>query len=99
MNVLTVWLAVDHSDRENGCMRVIRGSHKQELTALKDDFTVANALGSYTHRDEDIDQSQIVDIVLKPGGMYYQPIFYLCFPMDDFVYRHQHTSSKYNSWF
>ena len=76
MNVLTVWLAVDHSDRENGCMRVIRGSHKQELNTLKDDFTVTSALGSYTHRDEDIDQSQIVDIVLKPGGMYKRSVFY-----------------------
>ena len=35
MNVVTIWLAIDHSDRENGCLRVIRGSHKQELTNLK----------------------------------------------------------------
>jgi ectoine hydroxylase-related dioxygenase (phytanoyl-CoA dioxygenase family) len=68
MNVLTIWLAVDHSDTENGCLRVIRGSHKQELTTVKDDFTIRNALGSYTHRDEDIDPSRIVDFVLKPGG-------------------------------
>lgn len=68
MNVLTMWLAVDDSDTENGCLRVIRGSHKQALTELKDDVSVENVLGSYTHRDEDIDQSKIVDIVLKPGG-------------------------------
>jgi ectoine hydroxylase-related dioxygenase (phytanoyl-CoA dioxygenase family) len=68
MNVLTMWLAVDESDRENGCLRVIRGSHKQELINLKDDVTVNNVLGSYTHRDEDINQRHIVDIVLKPGG-------------------------------
>jgi phytanoyl-CoA hydroxylase len=69
MNVLTIWLAVDESDRENGCLRVIRGSHKQELGKVKDDSTTPNALGSYTHRDADIDQSQIVDIVLKPGDV------------------------------
>ncbi|CAF1238182.1 unnamed protein product [Adineta steineri] len=69
MNVLTMWLAVDESDKENGCLRVIRGSHKQELTTLKDDVTVSNVLGSYTHRDEDIDQNQIVDIILKPGDI------------------------------
>ncbi len=68
MNVLTMWLAIDHSDRENGCLRVIRGSHKQGLFTVKKDATVDNVLGSYTHRDEDIDQSQVVDIVLKPGG-------------------------------
>ena len=70
MNVLTMWLAVDDSDKQNGCLRVIRGSHKHELSTLKDDVTVNNVLGSYTHRDEDIDQSQIVDIILKPGGRY-----------------------------
>ncbi len=70
MNVLTVWLAVDRSDSENGCMRVIRGSHKQSLTKPINENTIPNALGSYTHRDEDIDQSQIVDFVLNPGGQY-----------------------------
>ncbi|CAF1232009.1 unnamed protein product [Rotaria sordida] len=69
MDVLTIWLAIDDSDRENGCLRVIRGSHKQELNSLKDDLTVNNVLGSYTHRNEDIDQSQIVDLVLKPGDV------------------------------
>jgi len=72
MNVLTLWLAVDDSDRENGCLRVIRGSHKQELINLKDDVSVSNVLGSYTHREEDIDQSKVVDLVLKPGGKYEQ---------------------------
>ena len=68
MNVLTMWLAIDDSDRENGCLRVIRGSYKQELEALKDDLSIKSVLGSYTHRDQDIDQSKIVDLILKPGG-------------------------------
>ncbi|CAF1141439.1 unnamed protein product [Rotaria sordida] len=68
MNVLTMWLAIDDSDTENGCLRVVRGSHRGELSKLTDDVTVENVLGSYTHRDEDIDQEKIVDIVLKPGG-------------------------------
>ncbi|CAF3486424.1 unnamed protein product [Rotaria sp. Silwood1] len=68
MNVLTMWLAVDDSDTENGCLRVIRGSHRGELSKLKDDVTVENVLGSYTHRDEDIDKDKVVDIILKPGG-------------------------------
>lgn len=68
MNVITMWLAVDDSDTENGCLRVIRGSHKHGLGTLKDESTVDNVLGSYTHRDEDIDPSNVVDIVLKAGG-------------------------------
>ncbi|CAF0970821.1 unnamed protein product [Rotaria sp. Silwood1] len=69
MNVLTMWLAVDDSDTENGCLRVIRGSHRGELSKLKDDVTVENVLGSYTHRDEDIDKDKVVDIILKPGDV------------------------------
>ncbi|CAF3374997.1 unnamed protein product [Rotaria socialis] len=69
MNVLTMWLAIDESDTENGCLRVVRGSHQEELAKLTDDVSVQNVLGSYTHRDEDIDQEKIVDIVLKPGDI------------------------------
>ncbi|UJR32720.1 hypothetical protein I4U23_020179 [Adineta vaga] len=69
MNVLTMWLAVDRSDSENGCLRVIRGSHRQDLTTLKEDVSVSNVLGSYTHRDEDINPNDIVDIILEPGDI------------------------------
>ena len=31
METFTVWLAVDDSDRENGCMRVIPGSHRNKV--------------------------------------------------------------------
>jgi phytanoyl-CoA hydroxylase len=29
--VVTLWLAVDDSDRENGCMKVLPQTHKLEL--------------------------------------------------------------------
>ena len=31
METFTLWLAVDDSDRENGCMRVIPGSHRKKV--------------------------------------------------------------------
>lgn len=31
MNVITLWLAVDRSDRDNGCLKVVRGTHKDTL--------------------------------------------------------------------
>lgn len=83
MNVITMWLAIDDSDTENGCMRVIRGSHEQTLAQLKDDRTVENVLGSYTHREEDIDQDQIVDLVLKPGGRFIFSFDLLSISFDD----------------
>jgi ectoine hydroxylase-related dioxygenase (phytanoyl-CoA dioxygenase family) len=30
MKVVTPWLAVDDSSEENGCMRVVPGSHTQQ---------------------------------------------------------------------
>jgi hypothetical protein len=59
MNVLTLWLAVDHSDASNGCLRVVKGSHKSDLAQLKPDRSVRNVLGSATHTDKDIDPSQV----------------------------------------
>src|SRR5439155_22341496 len=34
MNVITLWLAVDESTLENGCMRVVAGSHRQDAAGL-----------------------------------------------------------------
>lgn len=31
MNVITLWLAVDRSDKDNGCLKVVRGTHKENL--------------------------------------------------------------------
>jgi ectoine hydroxylase-related dioxygenase (phytanoyl-CoA dioxygenase family) len=69
MTVTTLWLAVDRSDEENGCLRVVRGSHRQTLKDLKDDRSVHNVLGAATHDDSQIDSSEIVDIVLEPGDV------------------------------
>ena len=69
MEVVTLWLAVDDSDVENGCMRVIPGTqHERLLTEEEleshDDGT--NVLGTGMHVDE-INEAKAVDIVLKAG--------------------------------
>ena len=33
-NVLTMWLALDHVDAENGCLRYVRGSHVEGIRPL-----------------------------------------------------------------
>lgn len=67
MEVVTLWLAVDESTVENGCMRVVPGTHKQgpidhqrvaDLTANVLDQEVAGV-------DEQIRRA--VDIELRPG--------------------------------
>ena len=55
MNVFTFWLAVDKSDTTNGCLRIVKESHKVNLSELKSDRSVLNVLVSFTHTNADID--------------------------------------------
>lgn len=67
--VATLWLAIDSSDRENGCLRVVPGSHRWPLRSLTDDTSESNVLGSRTHSDDEIDESEVVDLELAPGDV------------------------------
>jgi phytanoyl-CoA hydroxylase len=67
MEVVTLWLAVDPSTPENGCMRVIPGSHRRELHALRANTEVESVLGSESATD--VDETQAVDIILAPGDV------------------------------
>lgn len=68
MEVITLWLAVDDSTPENGCMRVIPGTHKMELKGLRANTAVPNVLSSEIP-PEYVDESKAVDCVLKAGGV------------------------------
>lgn len=68
MRVVSLWLAVDASTPENGCMRVIPRTHHRELEALKERTDVPNVLKS--GMDESlVDGSKAVDIALEPGDV------------------------------
>jgi ectoine hydroxylase-related dioxygenase (phytanoyl-CoA dioxygenase family) len=67
MRVVTLWLAVDHSTPENGCVRVVPGSHRQDFGAMRDSTDVENVLGKEIAVD--VDESQAVDMVLAPGDV------------------------------
>jgi ectoine hydroxylase-related dioxygenase (phytanoyl-CoA dioxygenase family) len=67
MEVVTLWLAVDHSRPENGCVRVVPGSHEWDLAAMREAGEVANVLGKEI--DAEVDESRAVDIVLEPGDV------------------------------
>ncbi|KAB2343342.1 phytanoyl-CoA dioxygenase family protein [Actinomadura rudentiformis] len=67
MNVVTLWLAVDRSTPENGCLRVIPGTHREELHAVREregDGAVFNVESDVT-----VDESKAVDMVLDPGDV------------------------------
>ena len=73
MKVITLWLAVDSSTRENGCMRVEAGSHKE----------VAARLDQYVRVDKEnnvfdaeipasmIEDSKVVDLELEMGECHF----------------------------
>ena len=66
----TAWVAVDDSDPENGCMRVIPGSHKNGIATHGESAKGGNLLSvNQEIPDELVDTSQAFDLELKAGQM------------------------------
>ena len=71
MVVVTLWLAIDDSDQENGCMRVIPDTHNTKLLTedeLQQRPDATNVLGSGID-PATIDEARAVDVVLKAGDV------------------------------
>ena len=68
VHVVTLWLAVDHSTPDNGCVRLIPGSHKHEFSDVLLNDRVDNVLGVEIPA-ADVDESRAVDMVLAPGDV------------------------------
>jgi ectoine hydroxylase-related dioxygenase (phytanoyl-CoA dioxygenase family) len=68
MEVVTLWLAVDDSTPENGCMRVIPNTHHLELQQLQERKDVKNVLSSQID-PKFVDESKAVDVILKAGDV------------------------------
>ena len=66
MEVVTLWLSIDHSTPQNGCVRVIPGSHRTEIADTRPS-RVDSVLG--WEIAVDVDESQAADIVLRPGDV------------------------------
>jgi hypothetical protein len=73
MDVITLWLAVDESTVENGCMRVIPGSHKGVRAAMDAYEEVDRSTHVFGARikPENIDETQAVDLELKIGECHF----------------------------
>ncbi len=68
MTVVSLWLAVDHSTPENGCLRVIPGSHRNDLAEITRMTDQPNVLSSGMDPSL-VDESRAVDVVLAPGDV------------------------------
>jgi hypothetical protein len=67
---VSAWIALTRSERANGCMRVVPGSHQQGLLEhdnVLDDPNLLNRRGERLRMD--VDEAQAVDVTLKPGEM------------------------------
>jgi len=67
-NSLTAWIALTESTCENGCVRMIRGSHLLEIQQHVDTFGQDNIL-TRGQQIENVDEQQALDIELEPGQM------------------------------
>lgn len=71
----TAWIAIDDVGVENGCMRVIPGSHKNKdvyshHTNKAEDLTLNQELD-----DDQFNEDKAADIILKPGQMSFHDIY------------------------
>ncbi len=64
------WIAVDDSDVENGCLRVIQGSHKGEMIIHRPSGVEGNFLRiDQAIPQEYVNESKAVDLVQKAGSL------------------------------
>ena len=63
----TVWIAIDSSTAENGCLRVIPGSHRTKQLAKHNQSAASNIALDLELDSQAFDEAEAVDIVLEPG--------------------------------
>lgn len=63
----TVWIALDASTTENGCLRVIPGSHRSKQLARHNHSDAPNIALNLELDKNAFDESKAVDIELQPG--------------------------------
>jgi ectoine hydroxylase-related dioxygenase (phytanoyl-CoA dioxygenase family) len=67
-DVMTAWIAFTPSVPESGCMRVIPGTHLNQLQHV-DKFAESNLLSRGQEIAVTVNESKAVDVVLQPGQM------------------------------
>lgn len=71
----TVWIALDRSGPENGCLRVIPGSHRDRVSLPHEKVERADWALDQTLEDGTFDPADAVEVVLEPGQMSIHDVF------------------------
>ncbi len=70
MEVITFWLAIDRSDEENGCMKVIPGTQHDNLLSVDEYIAQTDDNAFEIAMDPDsVDESKAVSFILNPGDI------------------------------
>jgi ectoine hydroxylase-related dioxygenase (phytanoyl-CoA dioxygenase family) len=67
--VLSAWLALSHSNLDNGCMQVVRGTHTGGVYEHIDTYNPDNMLTVGQEVQHQWADEDVIDVVLKPGEM------------------------------
>jgi hypothetical protein len=67
--VTTAWIALTDSTLDNGCMRVVPGSHRRSILPHRDTYAADNRLSRGQEIEVDVDEDDAVDVVLRAGEM------------------------------
>jgi non-heme Fe2+,alpha-ketoglutarate-dependent halogenase len=67
--VTTAWIALTDSTRDNGCMRVVPGSHRRPILPHRDTYAPDNRLSRGQEIEVTVDERDAVDVVLRAGEM------------------------------
>ena len=63
----TLWLAIDDANEENGCLRFIKGSHKDKKLKQHSRNNKKNLTLHQELNKEELDKKNIVNLILKRG--------------------------------
>ncbi len=66
-NVVTAWIALTPSTIENGCLRVVPGTHSGTLLPQRETYAETNMLSRGQEIAVEIDEAAAVDLVLERG--------------------------------
>ena len=65
----TVWIAIDHSTTENGCLRIIPGSHQSREMLSHGDADSAEVVLNQAVSHDAMPDAEPIDIILEPGQL------------------------------
>ena len=72
LHAITMWVAIDESTPENGCLQVVPGSHRLPLAALElrqDEPNLLHSASESAFADKVKREGPVVDVVMKPGDV------------------------------